>query len=205
MRSGTPRDGVEYRLQVQCAIAAPTAPLPTFDLPSSLRLQPSRQHRHRFAEATVARQSRANRDFNCRGASASAARRYRAPLAAASPARRPSAAARASAAALRRSAEEASNPFCPWLDRPFYIVHVNALRRDGSGAELCAHEGSTAQRRVREESAAARTEVSSDCAREEPRWAAWRASGAVGGPRLSSPRARHAPTPPRAYAAPTVV
>ena len=41
MRSGTPRDRVEYRLQVQCAIAAPTAPLPTFDPTSCLRLQGS--------------------------------------------------------------------------------------------------------------------------------------------------------------------
>ena len=41
MRSGTPRDRVEYRLQVQCAITAPAAPLPTFDPSSCLRLQGS--------------------------------------------------------------------------------------------------------------------------------------------------------------------
>ena len=117
--------GTEWNIAYKCSAQSPRQ-LPHYRLSTSLRASGFKAAP--VAEATVARQSRANRDFNCRGASASAARRYRAPIAAASPARRPSAAARASAAALRRSAEEASNPFCPWLDRPFYIVHVNALR-----------------------------------------------------------------------------
>ena len=41
MRSGTPRDRVEYRLQVQRAITAPAAPRPTFDPSLSLRLEGS--------------------------------------------------------------------------------------------------------------------------------------------------------------------
>ena len=65
-----------------------------------------------------------------------------------------------------------------------------------------------ATRRVREDaSASACTEVSCDCAREEPRWRVpgEPPSGEIGSPGLFSPRATRALSPPRTPPAPTAI